>query len=69
MTDFRNTSETQLPSVDRRGFLTAAAAAALVSQLSAEVIEFAFVIELTFLGGRKRLNPHGVFSIIQYETE
>ena len=48
---------------------TAAAAAALVSQLSAEVVEFAFVIELTFLGGRDRLGPRGVFSIIQYDTE
>ena len=28
MTDFRDTSDTQLPSVDRRGFLTAAAATA-----------------------------------------
>ena len=48
---------------------TAAAAAALVSQLSAEVVGFAFVIELTFLGGRDRLGPRGVFSIIQYDTE
>ncbi|MFB3108295.1 MAG: adenine phosphoribosyltransferase [Candidatus Binatia bacterium] len=48
---------------------TAAAAAALVLQLSAEVIEFAFVIELAFLGGRERLNPRRVFSIIQYDTE
>ena len=48
---------------------TAAAAAALVSQLSAEVVEFAFVIELTFLRGRDRLGPRGVFSIIQYDTE
>ncbi len=48
---------------------TAAAAAALVSQLSAEVMEFAFLIELTFLGGREQLNPRGVFSIIKYDTE
>jgi len=48
---------------------TAAAAAALVSQLFAEVVEFAFVIELTFLGGRERLGPRGVYSIIQYDTE
>jgi len=33
------------------------------------VIEFAFVIELAFLGGRERLNPRRVFSIIQYDTE
>ncbi len=48
---------------------TAAAAAALVSQLSAEVVEFAFVIELTFLGGRERLGHRSVFSILQYDTE
>jgi len=48
---------------------TAAAAAALVSQLSAEVMEFAFVIELTFLRGRERLGPRDVYSIIQYDTE
>lgn len=48
---------------------TAAAAAALVSNMRGEVTEFAFVIELSFLGGRERLKPHGVFSMIRYETE
>jgi adenine phosphoribosyltransferase len=48
---------------------TAAATASLVSKLGGEVIEFAFVIELSFLNGRERLKPHEVFSIIQYDTE
>ena len=48
---------------------TAVAAAELVSTLGGKVAEFAFVIELSFLGGRERLKPHEVFSIIGYETE
>lgn len=48
---------------------TASAAAALVSKLSGIVIEFAFVLELTFLKGRERLNPHRVFSMVSYDTE
>ncbi len=48
---------------------TAAAAAELVSQLDAEVVEFAFVLELSFLEGRKRLDPRSVYSIVQYDTE
>ena len=48
---------------------TAAAAAELVSQLAAEVMEFAFVLELSFLEGRKRLDPGSVYSIIQYDSE
>ena len=48
---------------------TAAATAQLVSKLGAEVIECAFVIELAFLKGREKLKPHGVFSILQYDSE
>jgi adenine phosphoribosyltransferase len=48
---------------------TAAATASLVSKLGGEMIEFAFVIELSFLNGRERLKPHEVFSIIRYDTE
>lgn len=48
---------------------TAAAAIALVSKLGGEVVECAFVIELTFLKGRERLKPYGVFSLIQYDSE
>ncbi len=48
---------------------TAAAAAELVSKLGAEVVECAFVIELSFLKGRERLNPYSVFSLLQYDSE
>lgn len=48
---------------------TAAATAALVSRLGGEVVECAFVIELSFLKGREKLKPHPVFSIVQYDTE
>jgi adenine phosphoribosyltransferase len=37
-----------------------------VCQLGGEVIEAAFMIELNFLHGRKKLAPHPVFSLIQY---
>lgn len=48
---------------------TAAATAELVSKLGATVVECAFVIELTFLNGRDKLKPHGVFSVLQYDSE
>jgi adenine phosphoribosyltransferase len=48
---------------------TAAATAELVTSLGATVIECAFIIELSFLNGRQKLKPHGVFSILQYESE
>ncbi len=48
---------------------TAAAAAQLVSKLGGEVIECAFVIELSFLRGRDKLNPYRVFSLLQYDSE
>jgi adenine phosphoribosyltransferase len=48
---------------------TASAAVELVSRMGAEVVEAAFVIELSFLKGRERLKPHGVFSLVQYASE
>ncbi len=48
---------------------TAEAALSLVRQLRGEIVEAAFIIELTFLGGRQRLAPCGVFSLIQYDSE
>jgi adenine phosphoribosyltransferase len=48
---------------------TAAATAKLVSQLGAEVVECAFVIELSFLRGRDKLQPYDVFSILRYDRE
>ena len=48
---------------------TAAATAKLVSKLGAKVVECAFVIELSFLKGRDRLQPYEVFSILRYDGE
>jgi len=48
---------------------TASAAAELVPKLGGKVVECAFVIELAFLKGREKLKPHGVFSLVQYESE
>lgn len=48
---------------------TAAATAQLVSKLGGEVVECAFVIELSFLKGRDKLQPYGVFSLLQYDAE
>lgn len=48
---------------------TAAATAQLVSRLGGEVVECAFVIELSFLQGRGKLQPYGVFSILQYGAD
>ena len=45
---------------------TIRAAADLVEQLGGKVVEFAFVIELTFLSGRERLANYPVFSLVQY---
>ena len=48
---------------------TAAATAQLVSKLGGKVVECAFVIELSFLKGRDKLRPYGVYSILQYDAE
>jgi len=48
---------------------TAAATAELVSRLGGTVVECAFVVELAFLNGRKKLQPHAIYSILQYESE
>jgi len=45
---------------------TAQAVGELVGRLGAEVTAFAFLVELTFLDGRKRLAGHDVRSLIQY---
>jgi adenine phosphoribosyltransferase len=48
---------------------TAAATAELVTKLGGTVVECAFVIELSFLKGREKLKPHGVYSVLQYDSE
>lgn len=48
---------------------TAAAAAELVEKLGGEVVELAFLIELTFLKGRDKLPGYSVFSLVEYDSE
>ncbi len=45
---------------------TAAATGRLVERLGAEIVEFAFLIELEALGGRKALGKHKITSFISY---
>lgn len=45
---------------------TISAAAELVRQLGGEIVELAFLIELSALNGRDRLKGLPVFSLIQY---
>ena len=48
---------------------TAAATAELVTKLGGTVVECAFVIGLSFLKGREKLKPYGVFSLLRYDSE
>jgi adenine phosphoribosyltransferase len=45
---------------------TAAAAAALVQQLGAHILEISFLIELSFLGGRAKLKQYPIRSLVVY---
>lgn len=45
---------------------TAAAAAALVANLEARILEISFLIELSFLNGREKLKSHPVRSLVVY---
>jgi adenine phosphoribosyltransferase len=47
---------------------TASALCQLVERAGATVAGCAFVVELEFLGGRERLAPHAVHSLISYEA-
>lgn len=46
---------------------TAAAAGRLLERLGAKVEGYAFLVELDFLEGRKKLGSAGVFSLVHYE--
>src|SRR3954470_1406989 len=46
---------------------TAAATARLVERLGGQVVGFAFVIELGFLEGRKKIDGYRVHSLVTYE--
>ena len=48
---------------------TMEACAHMVEQLGGEVLGCAFVIELSFLKGRDKLEKYDVFSLIDYESE
>ncbi len=48
---------------------TAKAKIDLIEQLGAEVVGLAFVVELLFLGGRDRLYPYPVHSLVTYDSE
>jgi adenine phosphoribosyltransferase len=45
---------------------TASAVGKLVEQVGGSVAGFGFVIELTFLGGRSKLNGYELFSLLKY---
>lgn len=45
---------------------TVSAAVSLVKQLGGEIVELAFLIELTALKGREKLKGYSVFSLLQY---
>lgn len=45
---------------------TMAAGCQLIEKAGGRVVGCAFLVELGFLGGRARLHPHDVFSLIQY---
>ncbi len=48
---------------------TARALCELVAGLGGEIVGCTFLIELGFLGGRERLVPHNVYSLIEYASE
>ncbi len=45
---------------------TAGALCELVADLGAQIVGCAFLVELTFLDGRRRLAPHDVYSLVEY---
>ena len=48
---------------------TMGAACKLVEKLGGVVIQISFIIELTFLNGREKLNKYDIKSLIQYSEE
>ena len=46
---------------------TIAAAIELIHKLGGEVAGLAFLIELSYLGGRERLMDYDIFSLVSYE--
>jgi adenine phosphoribosyltransferase len=48
---------------------TARALCEIVAGLGAEVVGCSFLIELSFLGGRRRLDPFEVHALIEYQSD
>jgi len=48
---------------------TAAATCDLVETMGGRIVGCAFLIELSFLNGREKLNQHDVFTLIDYKSE
>jgi adenine phosphoribosyltransferase len=48
---------------------TVRAGCSLVEHLGGTIVGLCFLIELSFLGGRKKLGGYDVFSVLQYEKE
>jgi len=48
---------------------TAAATCDLVETMGGRIVGCAFLIELSFLNGREKLNKHDVFTLIDYKSE
>ncbi len=46
---------------------TVSAVIGLIEKMGGEIVECAFLVELTSLKGRERLSPHPVFSLLQFE--
>ena len=46
---------------------TAKASCNLIEKLGGEVVSLAFIVELSFLNGRKKLGNYDIFSMIQYD--
>ena len=48
---------------------TMCAAVRLVEKLQADIVGISFLIELSFLHGRKNLTTYDIFSLVQYDSE
>jgi adenine phosphoribosyltransferase len=47
---------------------TAGALCDLVAGLGAQIVGCSFLVELAFLGGRAKLDPHRVFSLLEFQN-
>jgi adenine phosphoribosyltransferase len=47
---------------------TAKAAGDLIGKLGGEIVGYCFLVELTELGGEKKLSPHPVWSAVKFEV-